>query len=122
MRIRWACPPTELPEDQGSDMTSPAFQKKVNTRRYIVVRFIGRAPATIVPGAIGYSLPFARTGAQVLIFYDRVEFLAQNMNQATYMVSCSGAFRALAVSGNSGELAGGGDSAAWRCSGTPCQA
>lgn len=85
IRISWQCPPTEAPEDQGADMTSAAFQRP-NVRPYIVVRLMRRTPANIYPGALGYALPFAHTGAHVLIFYDRVESLARSANVATYLV------------------------------------
>jgi hypothetical protein len=85
IRISWECPSVESAEDQGTDMTSPAFQKP-DTRRYIVVRLLRRMPASVYPGALGYALPFARTGAHVLIFYGRVERLAQSVNQSTYIV------------------------------------
>jgi hypothetical protein len=70
IRISWECPSTESAEDQGTNMTSPAFEKP-DTRPYIVVRLVRRMPASALPGALGYALPFARTGAHVLIFYDR---------------------------------------------------
>jgi hypothetical protein len=85
IRISWECPSPESPEDQGTDMSSSAFQQP-DTRRYIVLRLMGRTPASILPGALGYALPFAHTGAHVLIFYDRVEALARNLNETTYVV------------------------------------
>ncbi|HEX4769364.1 MAG TPA: hypothetical protein VH351_00935 [Bryobacteraceae bacterium] len=85
IRIKWECPSPELPEDRGTDMTSAAFQQP-DARPYVVVRLIRRTPATVFPGALGYALPFARTGAHVVIFYDRVEILAHSANEAVDVV------------------------------------
>jgi hypothetical protein len=85
IRISWEYPSTESSEDQGTDMTSAAFQQP-DKRRYIVVQFIKGLPASVYPGALGYALPFARKGAHVVIFYDRVETLARSMSQGTYIV------------------------------------
>ena len=85
IRISWECPSTESPEDQGTNVTSPRFQQP-DTRGYIVVRLLGSIPGSVAPGALGYALPFADTGAHVLIFYDRVETFAHIANEATYMV------------------------------------
>ncbi len=85
IRISWEFPSTEPPEDQGTDMTSPAFQQP-DPRPYIVVRLIRRMPATVFPGALGYALPFAHAGAHVVIFYDRVETLAHSFNKATHLI------------------------------------
>jgi hypothetical protein len=85
VRISWECASTEPPDDQGTDMTGPAFRQP-DTRRYVVVRLMRGAPANVFPGALGYSLPFAHTGAHVLIFYDRVEALARSVNEAIYVV------------------------------------
>lgn len=82
IRITWECPSTESRADQGTDMTSAAYQQP-DMRGYIVVRVMRRAPASVFPGALGYALPFAHTGAHVLIFYDRVETLANSVNEAT---------------------------------------
>jgi hypothetical protein len=85
IRIIWERPSTESPEDRGTDMSSAAFQQP-DTRRYIVVRVMRRTPLNAFPGALGYALPFAHTGAHVLIFYDRVEILGSAVNEATYTV------------------------------------
>jgi len=85
IRISWEFPSTEPPEDQGTDMTSAAFQKP-DARPYIVVRLMRRTPATVFPGALGYALPFAHAGAHVVIFYDRVETLAHRFNKATDLI------------------------------------
>jgi hypothetical protein len=85
IRLRWKCLSTESPEDEGTDMTSSAFEQP-ETRAYIVVRLMTRVPGTLLPGALGYALPFAHRGAHVVIFYDRAEMLAHTANKATYIV------------------------------------
>lgn len=85
IRISWERPLLESPEDQGTDMTAIAFRQP-DERPYLVVRFMRRTPATVFPGALGYSLPFAHRGAHVLIFYDRVEKLTHRVNTATYVI------------------------------------
>jgi hypothetical protein len=85
LRIAWDQPSAESAEDRGADMTSPAFRQP-DGRSYLVVRLMRRTPATMVPDALGYALPFGRTGAHVLIFYDRVEALTQRVNTAAYII------------------------------------
>jgi hypothetical protein len=85
IQISWECPSTEPPEDRGTDMTSAASQRP-DTRRYIVVRLMRQVVRNVLPGALGYALPFAHIGAHVLIFSDRVETLAHSVNEPTYVV------------------------------------
>jgi hypothetical protein len=85
IRIVWEQPSAESPEDQGTDMTSAAFWQP-DDRRYVVVRLMRRTPATVFPGALGFALPFAHTGAHVLIFCDRVEALTRATNIVSYVV------------------------------------
>jgi hypothetical protein len=80
----------ESPEDEGADMTALAFRQP-DERPYLVIRLMRRTPTTVLPGALGYSLPFAHRGAHVLIFYDRVEALTQRAG-----VICSSALSSIA--------------------------
>lgn len=89
IRITWERLSAEVPQDQGTDMTAAAFQQPDN-RPYLVVRLIRHTPATVFPGALGYSLPFAHHGAHVLIFYDRVEPLAQQVDTAVDVILAHG--------------------------------
>lgn len=84
IRIRWEQPAAESPEDEGTDQT--AAYERLDERRYLVVRLMRRTRGTVFPSALGYSLPFAHSGAHVLIFYDRVEALTQRVNTASYVV------------------------------------
>jgi hypothetical protein len=45
----------------------------------IVVQFTERFPRQYRPTAIAFSLPFARAGVRVTVFYDRVRTLARNV-------------------------------------------
>ena len=85
VRIIWEQPLSERAVDEGTDMTVQAFQKPEH-RGYLVVRLMRRTPVTVFPTALGYSLPFAHTGAHVLIFYDRVEALTQRVDTAGYVI------------------------------------
>lgn len=85
IQISWEHPFAESPDDEGTDMTAASFQRP-DERRYLVIRLMHRTPATVLPGALGYSLPFAHRGAHVLIFYDRVEALTQGVNTPDYVV------------------------------------
>jgi hypothetical protein len=85
IRISWEFPSTGPPEDEGTDMTSAAFQQP-DARPYIVVRLVRRTPATVFPGALGYAMPFARAGDHVVIFYDRVETLGYSFNKGTALL------------------------------------
>lgn len=84
VRIVWEQPLSEPTEDRGTDMTA-AFRQP-DDRGYLVVRMMRRTPATVLPSALGYALPFAHTGAHVLIFYDRVEALTPRVNTAAYVI------------------------------------
>jgi hypothetical protein len=81
----WEQPATESPEDEGTDMTSAAFHQP-DPRRYIVVRLVRHMPASVLPDSLGYALPFAHTGAHVVIFYDRVQALTGRVNAASDLI------------------------------------
>lgn len=85
IRIRWEHVSRESPQDKGTDMTAAAFRQP-NDRPYLVIRLMRRIPANLLPGALGYSLPFAHRGAHVLIFCDRVEALTEGLDTAAYVV------------------------------------
>jgi hypothetical protein len=85
IRISWEHLSAESPEDKGTDMSAVAFRQP-DKRPYLVIRLMRQTPATVFREALGYSLPFAHRGAHVLIFYDRVEALAQRVNAAIYVI------------------------------------
>jgi hypothetical protein len=82
--ITWEQPLAQAPEDRGADMS--AAPGLCDERLYLVVRLIRRTPDSILPGALGFALPFARTGAHVLIFYDRVETLTRRADTSSNVI------------------------------------
>lgn len=85
IRVDWEQPSAEAPEDQGIDMTNAA-SRRIETRRYLVVRLVRGTPANVFPGALGFALPFAHRGAHVTIFYDRMEALTKSVNAPMYVI------------------------------------
>ena len=47
-------------------------------REYLAVRLVAGTPENVLPGTIGYALPFAEQGVHATIFYDRVEQLSRS--------------------------------------------
>lgn len=88
IQITWEQPAVEEWEDRGIDMSdrrSGTFGP-LDQRFYLVVRLVRGMPASVFPGSLGFALPFARTGAQVTIFYDRIEVLTRSGNAASYII------------------------------------
>jgi hypothetical protein len=88
IRISWEQTLVEAPEDRGLDMSA---RKSVpfwppDHRSYLVARLVRGMPASALPGALGFALPWARGGAQVTIFYDRVEALTPSVPTASYII------------------------------------
>jgi hypothetical protein len=50
----------------------PARSPKELPDTEIVIRFATKTPAGFHPGAQGYALPYAQSGVQITLFYDRV--------------------------------------------------
>jgi len=88
IRITWERPSVEAPRDQGIDMSDmrSVAPHLPDERPYLVVRLVRRVPATVFPSALGFALPLARSGAQVTIFYDRVEESTRSVDTASYVV------------------------------------
>jgi hypothetical protein len=84
LRITWQSE-VESPEDGGIDMSSPSA-RVADTRRYVVLTLLTGTPGAIYPGALGFALPFAHTGAHASIFYDRVEKIARAGSTPQYVV------------------------------------
>jgi hypothetical protein len=61
VRVRW---------ELGSPR--PARGPKELPDTGIVIRLATKTPAGLHPGALGYALPYAGSGAQITLFYDRV--------------------------------------------------
>jgi hypothetical protein len=85
IRTSWEQPSAEAPEDHGTNMTSAELWQR-DDRPYLVVRLIRAPPPATLPGALGYALPFASTGAHVSIFYDRLKTLSAAPTAPTYVI------------------------------------
>lgn len=72
----WQQGPADAPEANISDQ-SAASPGSRDTRNYLVVKILQRFPDHSIPGALGYSLPDARFGPHVHIFYNRVERVSE---------------------------------------------
>lgn len=59
---------------------------QMNEPRYITLRLMREAPATVSEDAIGVARPFAQTGTQISIFINRVELLARFVNTPLYVI------------------------------------
>jgi len=84
IQTTWEQPGVEAPADRGIDMSEnrSTTVRPADERPYVVVRLVRGMPASALPGALGFALPLARTGAHVTIFSDRVEALARSGNAA----------------------------------------
>ena len=80
VEIVWQRGPADSPEAHASDQTAStaAWPQTPDTRDYLVVRIVRGFPARALPGALGYSSPDAKAGAQATVFYDRIEPLGQS--------------------------------------------
>lgn len=85
INVIWEQPATETPEDRGADMSSAPLAGRERERPYIAVRILARTTSNILPGALGFALPFGQTGAQVSLFYDRVEATARSQTVTPYV-------------------------------------
>jgi hypothetical protein len=72
VRITWQFV-VESSEDLKLDMSA---SHRVDTRPYLALILTTRTSARLFPGALGFALPFAHTGAHASIFYDRVQSIA----------------------------------------------
>ena len=61
--VIWEKGSPDFPEAQITDMSAGWSRTARDTREYLVVRIVRGIPAQVYPSATGYSLPFARAGA-----------------------------------------------------------
>ena len=85
IKIEWEQPPVESSEDCVLDMSSRLAPRTRPERHYLLIRILPTTPATVFPGALGFALPFAQTGAHVVIFYDRIADTAQSWDVTPYV-------------------------------------
>jgi len=80
VEVVWQRGPAGSPEAHASEQTAStaAWRQTPDTRDYLVVRILRSFPDRALPGALGYSLPDAKAGAQATVFYDRIEPLGQS--------------------------------------------
>jgi len=84
INVTWDLPTVEAAEDRGLDMSvRPTI---TDSRHYVVVRIARDTAATVFPGALGFALPFAGTGAHATIFYDRIETVRWVFNTDEYII------------------------------------
>ncbi|HXR74786.1 MAG TPA: hypothetical protein VN737_02355 [Bryobacteraceae bacterium] len=82
IQLNWQFPA----EAQLTGRIDGAVHAQTNDGRYIVMRLIRQAPATASPDAAGLARPFAQTGVNVSVFFDRLELLAHSVNAAIYII------------------------------------
>jgi hypothetical protein len=78
VRVLWEPGEADSEEGRTVDMTSRtvATERLRDDRAFIVVRCVLGVPATALPSALGFSLPWAKNGVHVTLFYDRIEEVA----------------------------------------------
>jgi hypothetical protein len=76
VEVVWQRGAADSPEAQASDQTATTAVSQFDTWD-LVVRIVRGFPARSLPGALGYSLPNAQSGAHATVFYDRIEPLCQ---------------------------------------------
>jgi hypothetical protein len=62
-------------EERSTDFTAASMrvERSLDTREFLVVRLVSGFPYNVKANALGFSLPAARYGAHVTIYYDRTE-------------------------------------------------
>lgn len=85
IQITWRQVSGEATPLEGLDKAGAACAP-FNQQRYIVMRLISKAPATVSPVALGLARPFARERSQVLIFWDRLEALRGSVSVQDYTI------------------------------------
>ena len=85
--IIWEEPPTDLPEAHWLDLGSSSPARFTSTDRpCLVLRLIQPTPAVILPGALGFAVPFGRSGIHVELFWDRIKSEARQMSVDPHLV------------------------------------
>lgn len=78
VQVLWQRGEADSPEGRTVDMTSRtvATDRLRDDRAFVVVRMVRGVPATALPRALGFALPWAQNGVHVTMFYDRIEEVA----------------------------------------------
>lgn len=81
--IRWEQPPIASPEARLWDLNIfPVMLSGSRERSCLVVSIMPDLPSAAYPGALGFALPFARSGVGAEVIYRRVELLAASVGIA----------------------------------------
>jgi len=81
--ISWEQPPLASPEARLWDLNiSPVLLSRSRERSCLVVSVLQDLSSAAYPGALGFALPFARSGVSAEIIYRRVELLAASVGVA----------------------------------------
>jgi hypothetical protein len=86
IKLEWERPLFESPEDGAIDLSSQDAPRTGPARQFLVVRILRIVTLNIFPGALGFALPFARSGPHVEIFYDRIAATGREWNVAASVV------------------------------------
>jgi hypothetical protein len=74
VEIVWQFRPADEPGASMTDQHAASAQKhEPDLRDYLVIRILPRFPDYCLPGVLGYSLPDARFGPHVVLFFNRIE-------------------------------------------------
>jgi hypothetical protein len=78
VQVLWQPGEPHSAEGRTIDMTRRpvATDGSRDDRAFVVVRIVRGFPATALPRALGFALPFAQNGVHVTVFYDRIEEVA----------------------------------------------
>jgi hypothetical protein len=78
VQVLWHPGEADSPEGRTVDMTcrTVATEGHRDDRAFVVVRVVRGVPATALPRALGFALPWAQNGVHVTMFYDRIEEVA----------------------------------------------
>ncbi len=75
--LLWTAGPNNSLEGRTTDFTEQrSFSDQLGGRDYLVVTIAKGPGKDVRPGLSGFALPFARTGANAMVFNDRVEKLS----------------------------------------------
>ncbi len=78
IRTSWEQPAADSPEAHWLDLnTSDVKLSHSGERTCLVVRLVQDVPANAYSGALGFAVPFARSGVNVELIYRRIEFQAE---------------------------------------------
>jgi hypothetical protein len=91
LQIKWDQSVANTTDAQSIDMSSRDFRggekgpfPEHDPRSCLVVSIVRNMPTRALPGALGFALPFAQKGSNVVLFRERIETAARTANIPTY--------------------------------------